>query len=97
MLLVYRILRLDLRNVGVLFYPMACDLLPSRKPDIIKRCEIFNHALESDKSTWASYPSGMESDGDICALTLVSFLANNTDGLASRKRRHTHSKALIQC
>jgi hypothetical protein len=45
--------------------PMASDLFPSRKPNIVVSRKMLDDSLESHKTPWSTDPSSVESDSDI--------------------------------
>lgn len=69
-------LPVELSGVRVLLDKVPRNLLPRRKPHVVKLGKMLHDALESLESSRTTDPAGMESDGDVGGLSLEAFLAN---------------------
>jgi hypothetical protein len=67
-----------LRLVWMGLCPMASDLFPSRKPNIVVSREMLDDSLQSHKTPWSTDPSSVEGNGDIRRFAFQPFLPDDT-------------------
>jgi hypothetical protein len=67
-----------LRLVWMGLCPMASDLFPSRKQNIVVGREMLDDSLQCYKTPWSTDPSSVEGHSDIRRFAFQSFLPDDT-------------------
>jgi len=67
-----------LRLVWMGLCPMASDLFPSRKPNIVVGRKMLDDSLQCYKTPWSTDPSSVEGNSDIRRFAFQSFLPDDT-------------------